>query len=167
MASLSQREQKIFRGLPVIDEPIDLKKLKKQPIQMQVVATQQLSTLRWQRELTDFNESLRTLCKVSDSPSPSRTLTLDRIARTVADHYQVTVLDIRSQRRDALIIRPRQIVVFLARTMTMHSLPSIGRYLGGRDHTTMMSSVKRILNLRKADPELDGQVAFLIYKLSA
>jgi chromosomal replication initiation ATPase DnaA len=71
----------------------------------------------------------------------------------VSVECDVAPLDIVSQRRGGDAVRARQLVCWLARTLTQRSLPRIGRALGGRDHTTVMHAVNRIEDRRAADPE--------------
>jgi hypothetical protein len=81
-----------------------------------------------------------------------------RIIRLVAKTYGVTATDVVSDRRTANVVRPRQIAMFLAKTLTQRSLPWIGRQFGNRDHTTVLHAVNKIKRLRDEDPELDAQI---------
>lgn len=66
------------------------------------------------------------------------------IARIVSEHYGVPMSALTSQRREAAIVRARQVVMYLARQHTDLSYPRIGSRLGGRDHTTIMHGVRKI-----------------------
>jgi hypothetical protein len=79
-------------------------------------------------------------------------LSIQAIKRAVAKHFKVTTMDIDSARRNAKIMRPRQITYYLAKTLTRRSLPEIGRRIGSRDHTTILSGVRKIESLIAADP---------------
>jgi chromosomal replication initiator protein len=85
-------------------------------------------------------------------------LTIDRIQATVCRFYKVPRVDILSERRTAAIVRPRQVAMYLARTMTMRSLPEIGRRFGGRDHTTVLSGVRKIEGLLIGDIKLQDEI---------
>lgn len=85
------------------------------------------------------------------------------IVRMVADHYGVTVLDMRSHRRTRNLVDPRQVAMYLARTMTTASLPAIGRAMGGRDHTTVLHGVRRV----SQDLERDGSLAAKVAEIRA
>jgi hypothetical protein len=76
-------------------------------------------------------------------PRPS----INDIQRIVAGKYDVTVSDILSPRRDQNIVRPRQVAYYLAKTLTVWSLPEIGRRFGGRDHTSVLSGCRKIERL--------------------
>ena len=67
--------------------------------------------------------------------------TIAEIKLAVAERFGLTVRDLESDRRARYVARPRQLAMFLARTMTHHSLPVIGRAFGGRDHTTVMHAI--------------------------
>ena len=70
-----------------------------------------------------------------------------------------------SVRRSRLVARPRQIAMYLSKTCTPKSLPEIGRLFGGRDHTTVIHSVKTIDKLRKEDNELNINIDKLKNKI--
>ena len=72
------------------------------------------------------------------SPNETKEVTPELIIQVVADHFGITPLDISSQKRNKEVVFPRQIVMFLCRSMTDTPLQAIGKYLGGRDHTTII-----------------------------
>ena len=72
---------------------------------------------------------------------------IEDIQKLVASHYSVTRADILSSRRTATVVKPRQVAMFLAKTLTLRSLPEIGRRFGGRDHTTVLHAVRKIEGL--------------------
>lgn len=90
-----------------------------------------------------------------------------RIANIVAAKFNVTRADIVSHRRTMNVVKPRQITMYLARTLTLRSLPEIGYYLGDRDHTTILFGVRKITRLRASDPELDALLSGLAEQLGA
>ena len=93
--------------------------------------------------------------------SYERRVTIEEIQRQVASHYQIRVGDMHSARRSRSIARPRQIAMFLAKQLTQHSLPDIGRRFGGRDHTTVLHAVKKIDELCLIDKQFQDDVEFL------
>ena len=112
---------------------------------------------------SDFLGTPITLESVQNTLSESRfvasqRLTVDRIQRVTAEEFKITLDDMVSKRRARIVARPRQVAMFLCKTMTTRSLPDIGRRFGGRDHTTVMHAVKRIVELRASDPSLDAQI---------
>lgn len=71
-------------------------------------------------------------------------ISIDRVQRVVADYFHLKVSDLRAKRRTRSIARPRQIAMFLIRCLTDHSLPEIGEYFGGRDHTTVLHAYNKL-----------------------
>ena len=99
---------------------------------------------------------------LSDSRyATAQRLTVDRIQRAVCEAFDLQMSDMTSKRRARAVARPRQVAMYLSKTLTKRSLPDIGRRFGGRDHTTVMHAVRRIEELRADDPVLDGQVKAL------
>ncbi|MGA0561088.1 chromosomal replication initiator protein DnaA [Ancylobacter sp. VNQ12] len=94
------------------------------------------------------------------STEPKR-VRVDDILRIVAKHYNVTRADILSQRRTANVVKPRQIAMYLAKTLTLRSLPEIGRRFGGRDHTTVLHAVRKIEGLVGSDRAMADEVETL------
>ncbi len=86
-------------------------------------------------------------------------ITLGKIKLAVSQDFKVSILDMMSQRRERVILIPRQIAIFLARKLTLHSLPMIGRSFGDRDHATVINAVKRAEFLMAADQQLAARVA--------
>jgi len=96
-----------------------------------------------------------------------RKVTIEEIKRRVADHYNLRLSDLISARRARAVARPRQVAMYLAKTLTSKSLPEIGRGFGGRDHTTVIHAVKKIEALRESDSQLSEDVELLRRMLEA
>ncbi len=77
-----------------------------------------------------------------------------RIQKIVSEYFQISVEDIRSKKRSSNISFPRQIAMYLCRTMTNKSFPRIGIEFGGKDHSTVMHSVEKIENEIKVNKDL-------------
>jgi chromosomal replication initiator protein len=86
---------------------------------------------------------------------------IEDILRIVSRHYKVPRNEILSARRSRDVVRPRQIAMYLAKALTSRSLPEIGRRFGGRDHTTVLHSVRKVEQLIKADAELGQEIELL------
>ena len=86
---------------------------------------------------------------------------IEDIQKLVANHYNVSRADILSSRRTAVVVKPRQVAMFLAKTLTMRSLPEIGRRFGGRDHTTVLHAVRKIEALCANDGTLREELDLL------
>ena len=78
------------------------------------------------------------------SPNQKRTITPELIINTVAEHFDLRTADLIGNKRSSKIAYPRQIAMYLCRHMTDTTLKIIGDSLGGRDHTTIMSGIRRI-----------------------
>jgi chromosomal replication initiator protein len=93
-------------------------------------------------------------------------LTMETIQKRVADHYQIRHSDMTSKRRPNNIAIPRQIAMYLARTLTKHSLQEIGDAFGGRDHGTVIHACKAVDNMMDQDATTRSSVDFLKAQLS-
>ncbi|MDR3376401.1 MAG: chromosomal replication initiator protein DnaA [Ancalomicrobiaceae bacterium] len=81
----------------------------------------------------------------------TRRVKIEDIQRVVSKHYNVSKADMLSARRTQTVVLPRQIAMYLSKTMTPRSLPEIGRRFGNRDHTTVLHAVRKIEALSNAD----------------
>jgi chromosomal replication initiator protein len=86
---------------------------------------------------------------------------IEDIQKLVASRYNVSRSDILSERRTAAVVRPRQIAMYLAKVLTLRSLPEIGRRFGGRDHTTVLHAVRKIEKAIGEDTGLNEEVELL------
>ena len=107
-------------------------------------------------------ECLADILRASD-----RKVTIDEIIRKVADHYNLRLSDMLSPRRARVVARPRQVAMFLSKTLTSKSLPEIGRRFGGRDHTTVIHAVRKIEELKSVDNQIAEDVELLRRMLEA
>jgi chromosomal replication initiator protein len=90
-----------------------------------------------------------------------RKVKIEDIQKLVATHFNVSRADILSSRRSASVVKPRQIAMYLAKVLTLRSLPEIGRRFGGRDHTTVLHAVRKIEGAVGADSGLREDVELL------
>src|SRR5450432_3183431 len=94
-------------------------------------------------------------------PQEPRRVKIEEIQRVVARQYNVSRADLLSSRRTANVVRPRQVAMYLAKTLTLRSLPEIGRRFGGRDHTTVLHAVRKIEGLVGNDMSLAEEIEIL------
>lgn len=87
--------------------------------------------------------------------APDRKVTIDSILKAVGDHFEMQPTHIKQKSNARQIAYPRQIAMYLIKEMTHASLPEIGRYFGGKHHTTVLHSVQKIDKLRQTDAELN------------
>ena len=93
--------------------------------------------------------------------SNNRKITIEEIQKKVAEHFNIRLTDMHSPRRSRSVARPRQIAMYLAKSITSRSLPEIGRKFGGRDHTTVMHAVKKIEELKQEDNNFNDDIELL------
>ena len=88
----------------------------------------------------------------------TKNFTVQNILKTVAAFYDIKVSDIKSKRRTQKISHTRQIAMYLCREHTKSSLPEIGKQFGGKDHTTVLFSHKKISGIIKQNNELSNSI---------
>jgi chromosomal replication initiator protein len=96
-----------------------------------------------------------------------RKVSIEEIQRKVAEHYHIRLADLVGPKRLRSFARPRQVAMYLAKTLTSRSLPDIGRRFGGRDHTTVIHGVRKIEELRVADSQIADDLEMLRRALEA
>ncbi|MFT3800778.1 MAG: chromosomal replication initiator protein DnaA [Burkholderiaceae bacterium] len=90
-----------------------------------------------------------------------RQVTIETIQKTTAEFFKLKVADMYGKRRQAHIVLPRQIAMYLAKELTQKSLPEIGEAFGGRDHTTVLHAVRKIAEQRQHDNDLNHSLHVL------
>jgi len=95
-------------------------------------------------------ETLRDLLHTEEKP-----ITIEMIQKFVADHYNVKLTELKAKNNSKAVAVPRQIAMYLTKTLTGASLPEIGKGFGGKHHSTVIHSVRKIDGMRKRDPEFD------------
>ncbi len=88
----------------------------------------------------------------------TRDITVEMIQKTVADHFRIKVSELKSDKRIKTLVVPRQIAIFICRELTKASYPEIGEKFGGKDHSTIIHSVKKIEKQMAADADFKGTV---------
>ena len=86
--------------------------------------------------------------------SSNKKITIEEIQKKVAEHFNIRITDMHSPRRSRSVARPRQIAMYLAKSITSRSLPEIGRKFGGRDHTTVLHACRKIEELRECNSDI-------------
>lgn len=100
------------------------------------------------------------------SSENKREVTPELILDIVADHFGITVADLKSNKRNADIANPRQISMYLIRTMTESSLKAIGVVLGGKDHSTIKYGIEKIAAEEKEDETLSNTINIIRKKIN-
>lgn len=125
-----------------------------------VVAYAQFTGLQITLELV--REAIKDVLALQD-----KLVTVDNIIKTVAEYYKIKVSDLLSKRRTSSLARARQIAMALAKELTNHSLPELGRAFGGRDHTTVLHAFRKIQELKKTNNGVAEDFINLLRTLSS
>jgi chromosomal replication initiator protein len=94
-------------------------------------------------------------------------VSIENIQKTVAEYYKIRTSEMLSAKRNRSVARPRQVAMALAKELTKHSLPEIGRAFGGRDHTTVLHAVRTIKTLKDGDAALEEDYRNLLRTLTS
>jgi len=100
------------------------------------------------------------------SSSQTKNITIDLIQDVVANYYNLSIQELKSQRRTRNVAYPRQIAMYLSRKMTDMSLPKIGDEFGGRDHTTVIHAYEKISGMVKTDDSLTNAIKIITKKIN-
>lgn len=111
------------------------------------------------KEIT--TDSLETLLRDALHEEARHTLTVDAIQKKVAEHFDIRLADMTSRRRPQNVAFPRQVAMYLSRTLTDRSLVDIGESFGGRDHGTVLHACRLIEERMAADQRLRQTVSYL------
>jgi chromosomal replication initiator protein len=88
-----------------------------------------------------------------------KAVTIDIIQKYVADFYNLKMADLRSRNNSKSIAMPRQIAMYLCKSLTHASLPEIGRSFGGKHHSTVIHSIRKVEDMRKRDADFNSQIS--------
>ena len=99
------------------------------------------------------------------SAAPERRISVESIIRAVGDRFNLQPAQLKAKSNTRQIAYPRQIAMYLVKELTQASLPEIGRYFGGKHHTTVLHSVQKIDDLRKKDEVLNNLIQSLMDSL--
>lgn len=91
----------------------------------------------------------------------TREITVEMIQKNVADHFKLKVSDLKSDKRLKAMVVPRQIAIYLCRDLTKCSYPEIGERFGGKDHSTIIHSFKKIDKMISQDIEIKNTIETL------
>jgi chromosomal replication initiator protein len=94
-----------------------------------------------------------------------RALTIDGIQKFVADYYQMKMVELKSRNNSKSVALPRQVAMYLCKTLTNASLPEIGKSFGGKHHSTVIHSIRKVEELRKKDAVFNNQINTLLQSL--
>jgi chromosomal replication initiator protein len=96
-----------------------------------------------------------------------KVITNELIQKLVAESFGVKPVDLKSKRRTRTVVLPRQVAMYLCRNLAGSSLPGIGQFFGGKDHSTVIHSCKTIEEKKEKDPELKARIEALTRQLKS
>jgi chromosomal replication initiator protein len=108
-------------------------------------------------DLSLAQEVLRDLLEAEGKP-----ISIEMIQQMVADRFSLRPSDIKAKNNSKSIAVPRQVAMYLCKTLTDASLPEIGKGFGGKHHSTVIHSIRKIEQLRKTDPDFDRLINSLL-----
>jgi len=95
-------------------------------------------------------------------PSQEKRVTIDSVLRAVAERYSLQAGQLKQKTNAHEISRPRQVAMYLCKELTSASLSEIGRHFGGKHHTTVLHSIRRVDEMRQSDPDLNRLIHSVI-----
>ena len=87
-----------------------------------------------------------------------KAVTIEIIQKFVADYYQLKLAELKSRNNSKSVAIPRQVAMYLCKQLTHASLPEIGRSFGGKHHSTVIHSIRKIEDLRKRDGNFNTHI---------
>jgi chromosomal replication initiator protein len=88
-------------------------------------------------------------------PHEDKVVTIEAIQKFVAEYYRLKLIDLKARNNSKSVAMPRQVAMYLCKSLTRASLPEIGKSFGGKHHSTVIHSLRKIEGLRKKDPGFD------------
>ena len=99
---------------------------------------------------------------IAYSSLTTKALTIEQIQKCVADYYHLKLHELKSRNNSKSVAMPRQVAMYVCKSLTHASLPEIGRSFGGKHHSTVIHSIKKVEEMRKKNGDFDKQVANLM-----
>jgi len=94
-----------------------------------------------------------------------RAITIEGIQKFVAEYYQMKMVDLKSRNNAKSVAMPRQVAMYLCKQLTNASLPEIGKSFGGKHHSTVIHSIRKVEDLRQTDGVFNNQINSLLQSL--
>ena len=113
----------------------------------------------------DFDFAQSELCRVA--PQRPDVMSVEDIQRAVCSHFRLSNSELLSKDRHKSVAFARQVAMYLCRQRLKCSFPELGRAFGNRDHTTVMSAVRRVEALRAKDPQVNAHLEAIERELAS
>ena len=94
--------------------------------------------------------------------APEKKVSIETVQKFVADHYKIKISDLKARNNSRSVTIPRQVAMYLAKQLTSASLPEIGRGFGGKHHSTVIHSIRKVELDRKTDSDFDRLINSLM-----
>ncbi len=118
-------------------------------------------THRCMPDIHDVDRFVQTLCPDGIVPR----IKIDDVQKCVCAHFGVSKTDLLSQRRHRTVVWPRQVGMYLCKVLTTHSLPEVGRRFGGKDHTTVLHAIRKVVAIEATDTYVADDLRLLRRRL--
>jgi len=92
------------------------------------------------------------------SDSDAKAITIETIQKFVSEYYQLKVNELKSRNNSKSVAMPRQVAMYLCKSLTHASLPEIGRSFGGKHHSTVIHSIRKVEELRRTDKDFNSLI---------
>ena len=119
-----------------------------------------------EKKVIDIDIAKEALKDIVSPDSPSR-ITPENILNVVCDHYSVSIEDIKSSKRNKELVHPRQMIMYLCRSMTNATYKEIASLLGGRDHSTIMYGERSITDQIEKEESVRRTIETIINKIKS
>lgn len=116
-------------------------------------------------EADELLKKLEVLCTKHQNIIQSKGLSIRAIQETVADYYDFSRSEMMADRRDKHVVKARHVAIYLAKTLTKMSLPALGKFFGGRDHTTILHAARKIEETINTDLALREDIVNIVEEL--
>lgn len=110
-------------------------------------------------------EMVQKLLKDTFTQTSNDSIRIDTIQKVIADHYNISISDIKSKKRNKKFVTPRNIAIYIGRELCDYSFPCLGEEFGGRDHSTIMHSYDNVVDQIKVDSSLNNTIQLLIREI--
>lgn len=110
-------------------------------------------------------EMVQKLLKDTFTQTSNDSIRIDTIQKVIADHYNISISDIKSKKRNKKFVTPRNIAIYIGRELCDYSFPGLAEEFGGRDHSTIMHSYDNVVNQIKVDSSLNNTIQLLIREI--
>jgi len=94
-----------------------------------------------------------------------RAITIEGIQKFVAEFYQMKLVDLKSRNNSKSVAMPRQVAMYICKQLTNASLPEIGKSFGGKHHSTVIHSIRKVEDMRQKDGVFNNQINSLLQSL--